>query len=317
MGRAADNPIRNPLIGMPNTSPEPFITQAPQSLAGWAALFDFQRLPILASTAQRLEELRAVEDAVDAHGLAEVVCADPLLTLKLLAHVAHLRAQAHPGRDEGDAETVTEALVMLGITPFFTHFGPQLTVQAQLVDQPAALRGFQAVLQRSRRAARFAVAFAAHRLDPDAAVIHEAALLHDFTELLLCLRAPALAVHIAQLQAADSTLRSAAVQQAVLHVDLAELQHTLMLAWRLPRLLVRITDDHNRAPSPQVRNVQLAIRVARHSAQGWHNAALPSDINDIADLLHLSPDATQRLLRDIDADYANDSTPFSVASSTA
>jgi HD-like signal output (HDOD) protein len=286
---------------MASPAPQALITQPPTSLAAWAALFDPQQLPILDSTARTLEELRLAQDDVDAHLLAEPIAADPLLTIKLLAHVAQLRAQRHPGRDEGDAETVTEALVMLGITPFFTHFGPQPTVQAQLADMPLALQGFERVLHRSRRAARFALGFAAHRLDPDAAVLHEAALLHDFAELLLWQRAPQLALRIAQLQAADSSLRSAAVQREVLHIELADLQHTLMLAWRLPRLLVRITDDYDRAPTAQVRNVQLAIRVARHSAQGWHNAALPSDISEIADLLHLSPDATQRLLHDIDA----------------
>ena len=39
--------------------------------------------------------------------------------------------------------------------------------------------------------------FAAHRMDHDAAVLHEAALLHDFAELLLWVRAPALALEIA------------------------------------------------------------------------------------------------------------------------
>jgi hypothetical protein len=48
--------------------------------------------------------------------------------------------------------------------------------------------------------------------------------------------------------------------------------------------------------------VLLAIRVARHSAQGWDNAALPDDVRDVADLLALGHDATQRLLLDIDSD---------------
>ena len=72
-----------------------------------------------------LEELRADEDAVDAHLLAEAIASDPLMTLKLLAHVARLRR----GRDGSDTETVTEALVMLGIPPFFRAFGPQTAVE--------------------------------------------------------------------------------------------------------------------------------------------------------------------------------------------
>lgn len=279
-------------------TPPVFITRAPRDVAAWSALFDLQRLPVLESTAAALEEMRVMEDGVDAHMLAEAIVSDPLMTLKLLAHVAHLRR----GRDGGEVETVTQALVMLGIPPFFRAFGPQQTPQAWLAGQPEALAGFEAVLSRSHRAARFAMGFAVHRMDHDAPVIHEAALLHDFAELLLWLHAPALALQIAGLQAADNTLRSAVAQQAVLNTDLAALQHALMLAWRLPSLLVRITDNHSKEPTSQVRNVLLAIAVARHSALGWDNAALPDDVRSVAALLHLSQDAALRLLREIDSD---------------
>jgi hypothetical protein len=281
------------------TNPRAFIHTAPRDLAQWAQLFDPAQLPILATTADDLDALRLNEDAVDAHLLADVVANDPLMTLKLLAHVSHLRR----GRDGGDTETVTEALVMLGISPFFMAFGPQAaTVEMQLAEQPAALAGFQDVLRRSRRAARFAIGFAVHRMDYDAPVIHEAALLHDFAELLLWLRAPALALQIAQRQQADATLRSAAVQREVLHIEIDELEHALMLAWRLPALLVQITDEHAAQTSLQMRNVQLAIRLARHSSQGWDNAALPDDLQDIAALLSISAEAAQRLVLEIDAE---------------
>ena len=275
-----------------------FITRPPQSLAGWVTLFDPYALPVLTGTALALEELRAAEDAVDAHLLAEAVSSDPLMTLKLLAHLAHLRR----GRDGSDTETVTEALVMLGIPPFFRAFGPQVAAEELLADQPAALAGFRAVLHRSHRAARFAIGFAVHRMDHDARVIHEAALLHDFAELLLWLRAPALALEIARRQLADPGLRSVTLQREILHVDLSELQHALMSAWRLPATLVHITDDHARSVTPQVRNVRLAIRVARHSAVGWDNPALPDDVEQIGHLLQLGPEPTLRLLREIDAD---------------
>ena len=72
-----------------------------------------QFMPPAANVA--LEDLRSNEDAVDAHLLADCMQSDPLMTLKLLAHIAQLRR----GRDTGDPETVTEALVLLGISPFF------------------------------------------------------------------------------------------------------------------------------------------------------------------------------------------------------
>ena len=273
-----------------------FITRVPTSVGGWAACFDAASLPILRSSALAIEELRANEDAVDAHLLADTLANDPLVTLKVLAHVAHVRR----GRDGTDAETLTAALVMLGITPFFRHFGPQPTVEEHLCDHPAALAGLHAVLERSHRAARFALAFAVQRMDHDAAVIHEAALLHDFAELLLWLRAPLLAQEIGRRQLADTQLRSSAIQTEILNVELPDLQHALMLKWRLPRLLIDIADDHRESVSIQARNVLLAIRLARHTSQDWDNAALADDVRDIAGLLNMATEPTLALLHDID-----------------
>jgi HD-like signal output (HDOD) protein len=274
------------------------IDTPPRDLAGWVGLFQPDALPVLAVTAATLDELRDHEDAVDAHMLTDTVAGDPLMTLKLLAHVGHLLR----GREGTEVETVTAALVMMGIPPFFRRFASFEAAEDLLADLPEAQAGFAAVLRRSHRAARFAIGFAVHRMDHDAPLIHEAALLHDFAELLLWLQAPALALRIAQAQAEDPTLRSATIQQQVLGIGLPELQHALMLRWRLPSLLVQLTDDHATRSTPQLRNVLLAIRVARHSAQGWDNAALPDDVRDIAALLQLSNEATERLLREIDED---------------
>jgi HD-like signal output (HDOD) protein len=67
----------------------------------------------------------------------------------------------------------------------------------------------------------------------------------------------------------------------VLHIELHDLQQALMRTWHLPELLVRINDERH-AETAQVRNVQLAVRLARHTARGWDNAALPDDV--VADL---------------------------------
>ena len=135
--------------------------------------------------------------------------------------------------------------------------------------------------------------------DPHTPVIHQAALLHDFAEMLLWVHAPALALSIREAQRADPQLRSSEVQKRLLHIELADLQQSLMKTWRLPDMLTRISDDKH-ADHPSVRTVLLAIRVARHSAQGWDNPALPDDVNDIGELLQLSAESTRTLLHDID-----------------
>ena len=277
-----------------NVTREPRLAEALPDLAAWTAHFHAATIPVLSQTAQALEALRANEDLVDANSIGEMISGDPLMTLKVMAHVAAHRSS----RVVTDTETVTSALVLIGISPFFRAFGPQPTVEDRLADLPEALEGLTDTMRRAHRGANFALGFAVHRMDHDAAVIHAAALLHDFAELLLWCHAPALALRIRQAQRADSTLRSSIAQRAVLNIELADLQQSLMKAWRLPELLIRINDDRH-AEDPSVRTVMLALRLARHTAQGWDNAALPDDINDIASLLNLSTDATLQLVRDI------------------
>ena len=269
----------------------------PRDVDGWVRYFRQLEIPVLASTAAAIEEMRLIEDDVDARMISEVIGRDPLMTLKVLVHASTQGAS----RRQTDAETVVEALVLMGITPFFRTFGPQPTVEAHLADHPEALAGLRHVLLRADRAARFAASFAIHRADHDAVVLHEAAQLHDFTEMLLWLHAPELALELQRRQRADSTLRSSAAQRDLLNAELNDIQHVLMKLWRLPAILVRITDDSH-AENSQVRNVLLAIRVARHTMNGWDNAALPDDLRDIAALLHLGIEPTRQLLLDIDAD---------------
>lgn len=268
----------------------------PRDVDGWVGLWRHAEIPVLRETSIQLEDLRLREEVVDARLLAECISGDPLMCLKLLAHVSTHRS----ARRVTDAETATAALVLTGIGPFFRHFGPQPTIEDQLAARPQALEGLQAVLRRARRAAGFALGFAVHRMDHDAEVIHEAALLHDFAEMLLWCHAPELALQIAQMQRSDTSLRSAAAQRATLNVELVDVQQALMKAWHLPDLLVRISDDHH-VDSAQVRNVQLAIRLARHTALGWDNPALPDDVRDVAALLNMGHEPTLNLLRDLDS----------------
>jgi hypothetical protein len=177
----------------------------PLDVDSWVRYFQQVEIPVLASTAAAIEDMRLIEDDVDARIISELVGRDPLMTLKLLIHAS----TQGTNRRLTDAETVVEALVLMGITPFFRAFGPQPTVEDHLASHPEALAGLQHVLLRADRAARFAASFAIHRSDHDAVVLHEAAQLHDFTEMLLWLHAPELALELQRRQQADATLRGA------------------------------------------------------------------------------------------------------------
>jgi HD-like signal output (HDOD) protein len=277
-----------PLIPAPLRHP-------PRGVDAWTAHLRDADIPVLADTAAALESLRVNEDGVDANSLADVISGDPLMTLKVLRYSASRRGS----RVVTDTETVTAALVMMGITPFFRAFGLQATVEDCLGANGEALSGLRQTLQRAHRAATFALGFAVHRRDGDAAVIHEAALLHDFAEMLLWYHAPELALRVRDAQRADAALRSGTAQRDILNVELGELQQSLMKSWRLPELLIRISDDAH-ADHGSVKSVRLAIRLARHTALEWENPAVPDDIVEIAALLGISAVAAEQFVRQLD-----------------
>jgi HD-like signal output (HDOD) protein len=270
----------------------------------WATWLADTTIPILQSTAQEIAWLAEAEERrgdVDAHQLCEPIELDPLMCLSVLASASRLRARL-PAERQGATETITAALVMMGIGPFFREYAAPLTIEVRLADHPGAAEGLSRVLRRAHRAADFALGFAVHRMDDDAAVIKLAALLHDFAEMLLWCHAPALALQVQARQAADPALRSAMAQRDVLKAELPAVAQALMKRWALPELLVRISDD-TQAADPQVRSVLLAVQLARHTEDakgGWNNPAVPDDLVAIGRMLNLSTPAAEKLVRDID-----------------
>ena len=279
------------------------IESALPSLRAWTEAMSLVEIPVLPGSVAELSQLRAIEDTkgtVDAHTLADGLGNDPLMTLKVLAHVSRycVRLSIEP------PETMVGAIVMQGIGPFFQTFDQVPTVLEWLRDRPEALSGLIKVITRARRASHFAMGFALRRQDEDATVIQESALLHDFAEMLLWCHAPALALEIANRQKADHTLRSADIQEEVLGIKLGDLSQELMRAWQLPDLLIKCMDDRN-ANDPKIRSVMLGVQIARHTQHGWDDphaqAALPDDVAEVARLLNLSNDAAFRLLIGMDS----------------
>ncbi len=265
------------------------------TVEAWADHLALLEIPVLRSTAEALERLRADEDEVDAHGIAEAVSNDPLMTLKILVYAA-----GHQGRRVvTDAETVTEALVMMGIPPFFRAFGPQTTVEAWLQhEEPAVLEAVRRTMNRAHRGANFALAFAVQRMDPEAATVHAVALMHEFADLLLWCHAPALQLQIAAMQYADPELRSSAAQEQVLNIGISDLQIELARRWHLPaRLAPSKAGLH--IDDAKVRTIELAARLAVHLPGGWESTAVSADIAEVAYLLNVSVAAAQELAQEI------------------
>jgi hypothetical protein len=260
-------------------------------LDSWVAYFSQAPLPVLRHTVHELDKLRANAERVNGRVLASIILQDPLMTLRVLAYI-----EQHRGKSQtADITTIERALMMIGIEPFFRHFHDLPLVEDNLKPYPKALLGLLKVIARTRRATHWARDWAVIRHDLDVDEITVATLLHDIVEVLMWCFAPSLALRAKDIQSHDRNLRSAAVQHEIYNVELHPLQLALARTWHLPELLTTLMDRDN-ASHPRVRNVTLAVDLARHSANGWDDAALPDDYTAIEELLHISHEMLMRKL---------------------
>lgn len=260
-------------------------------LEAWLAFFGQAQIPVLRHTMQELERLRENAENVNGRIIAGVILHDPLMTLRVLHYIEENRRK----RQTTDITTIERALMMIGIEPFFRDFQELPLVEEQLKGHPKALLGLLKVINRARKASQWAREWAMVRHDLDVDEITVATLLHDVAEILMWCFAPNLALDVRNRQAADRTLRSSTAQAEVYQVQLLDLQTQLSRLWHLPELLLTLM-DHAKADSPRVKNVVLAVDLARHLANGWDDAALPDDFQAIEELLHISHDSLLRKL---------------------
>ncbi len=261
------------------------IDSALPDIDAWVRYFSEADIPVLRHTVHELEKLRENAENVNGRVLAGIILHDPLMTLRVLAYIEKNR----PKRQTTDITTIERALMMIGIDPFFRDFQNLPLVEEQLKAYPKSLVGVLKVVSRARKAAHWARDWAIIRHDLDVDEITVAALLYDLAEILMWAFAPTLAVKVRDAQAADRSRRSVDVQTEIYGVPLYQIKDGLTKAWHLPELLNLLMDQSN-AENPRVRNVKLAIDLARHSANGWGDAALPDDFTAIEELIHISHD---------------------------
>jgi HD-like signal output (HDOD) protein len=257
----------------------------PRGVSSWVAYLDHVQLPVLRGTVEELARFKENEDNLNGRELSGAILHDPLMTLKVLRylHSHHSRKQTN------EITTIARAVMMVGTTPFFNHFTDQPLIDATLADHPEALDGMMRVMSRARHAALYVRDWSVLRHDVESDEVTIAALLRDLAEMLLWCYAPEPMLEISRLLRHDRTLRSAAAQQKVLGFELSELQLALAREWHLPALLQSLMDPAQ-ADQPRTRSVTLAVALARHSANGWFDAALPDDYAAIQKLLNLPPE---------------------------
>lgn len=271
--------------------------RTPQS---WIARFGQSELPVLARTIDELQTVCRDLDNVSMPRIADIVMHDPLMTFKVLRYIQQRRSR----RQTVDVTTISHSLMMLGIEPFMAHFADQESLESRLAGNPMALKGARSVISRARHAALYARDWAVLRHDIEIDEVTTAALLHDFAELLIWCFAPTTAVEMEDTQRLFQK-RSEAVQRETLGFPMIALQLELAHTWQLPELLCQLMDERN-ALTPRALNVSLAVALARHSAHGWDDAALPDDFAAIGRLIGLSPDGARERILKIAAKAATD-----------
>lgn len=248
----------------------------------WVSVLTRADLPVLKQTARDLAALRADDKRLNAHAVAEVIARDPIMTVKLLRYL-----QMHKSRAQTtEVIQVHQALLMLGLEPVFNNVAPKPLLEEMFKTHIVALAPMLRVIHRSHRASEFAKDWALQLHDLHFEEVRIATLLHDIAEILMWCFAPNMMLKINAIQEKDKTLRSRHAQEQVLGFALVELQKELAVQWRLPELLLRFMND-SETKQPRVRNVELAVNLARHSANGWDDAALQDDYKDISELLRI------------------------------
>ncbi len=260
-------------------------------LEAWVGYFGQADIPVLRHTMTQLDELRENAERTNARLISSVILHDPMMTLRVLGYIEVKRSKSR----QTDITTIERALMMIGMEPFFNDFTNLPLVEDYLKPYPRAMLGLLRVVNRTRKAVGWARDWALYRHDLDVDEVTVATLLYDFPEILMWCFAPQLALQIAERQKADRTLRSASIQEEIYNVPLYQIKAALAEAWRLPQLLKSLMDPEH-AEHPRVKNVKLAVDLARHSANGWDDAALPDDYKAIGELLHLNEETVLRRL---------------------
>jgi HD-like signal output (HDOD) protein len=254
-----------------------------QNIEYWVQFLSENKIPVMQQTVRSINSARDNIDKINSRELSTIILHDPLMTLQVLEYIRPI----HGSRMLQEITTVGNATMMMGIEPFLKHFEELSTIEEMLKPYPQILLYLLHVIRRAQRASRYAYIWATWRFDANAEEVAIAALLHDVAEILLLCFAPQQALKIYALMQANRSLRSAAVQESVLGFRLAALQLALCRKWELPELLLHLMDDTH-AEESRAKNVKLAVDLARHSANGWDDAALPDDYRAIEKLLHIS-----------------------------
>ncbi|HOY70583.1 MAG TPA: HDOD domain-containing protein [Methylotenera sp.] len=261
------------------------------AIKAWIDFLSNKPIPVLKLTARELQNLKEDENKLTVRNITPIVLHDPFMVFRVLSY-----AKQHPSKhQQQDLIQVEQAILMMGTNAFYRNLPTNLVIEDQLKDKLPALGQLLKIVKRTHRATYYATDWAAYHKDLRSDEVHIGTLLHDLAEMLLWCFAPNKMLNIAHLQQADKTLRSKVAQERVLGFKISDLQKALVENFQLPPLLSKLMDDEN-SNDHHATNVRLAINLARHSANGWDDAALPDDYKEIAAFLRVDVEKAKAII---------------------
>lgn len=241
----------------------------------WVSYLRDKEIPVLPHSQAVMqvlcEEPPEEHERMSPRALADFVYLDPYLALKLLCNAEHRRSR----RLGQETTTVLAAVLQLG-------YDDMVHLVRDSVTSDDTNHGANHCVSHAVMAAHIARAWAIHRADVSPDEVTLAALLSDAGELLLWHFAPELPLKAEAELASGRAQRTIKAQQQALGFTFKQLTLELGNAWELPSLigmLIRGTD------TPRANIARLAIDTARHIISDIHNAALPSDIVNIHNIV--------------------------------
>lgn len=247
-----------------------------KSLEQWVAEIDLDNLPVLRRTVLAFSYSARNIDGLSAADISEIVLHDPLMTLKVVG-LANSRSR---GRFSAEITSVHNAVIMLGIPPFFQHFAALSAVEEVMSDRAKELTGLLNTLSRAHHAAWQARDLAVLRADVKAEEVYVGALLHDMGEIVMWCCASGQMLNILKTVRRNRISREDA-EREILGFTLWEFQQALSIKWKLPDLLTGFMDNKN-SGNPRALMAIIGAALARHAATGWYSPKLSADFEVIA-----------------------------------
>lgn len=258
-----------------------YVDRKARTEESWDAYWSARPMPILEVSKTSLQQMLRRADRVRPADVAEIVLADPLLTLQALRFIGRRE------RSSLAAEVVSiENIVMLmGTAPFLERFCSLPTVESVLLPHsPVDYSAFLQALFLSRFSARLAMIYADWRYDARSEEVATAAILSR-SDVLLRLLASKL----------DPKLT---LENGELCLFLAKLN--------IPSAVVQLLGPADNLP-PRVALQQSVLRLIDAFRQGWWQDAVQRELDLIAGILDVEPAVAWRGLCRVALAFAHDS----------